>query len=424
MIRRLLAFLPFLGWGGCAVVQAPPGGPVDSAAVVVVRSVPATGAVSVPRDQVVELQWNKWVQPATLGKSLTISPAPPGRTRLDLDGDVLRLSFAEPLDSPATYSVRFAPGVQDWHDGKSHQEIELAFATGPVMDSGLVEVRAILNGMPPMQAPAGTRVGLYPLDSLRRAGLKRLLKSRDSLAWLAVPPRPGREKPLYSATVDSLGIAHVAHVPPGRYRVVACTDKGGDGFCRPSQDSAALLGEAALVRGATPWRATALLGRMDTAAPVRDTVDSSRWNDSSRDSLRKAVAKADSLARADSLMLDSVTALDTARPADSMAIVLVRDTMLRDSLHGPVPASGLWARAWPIGGRTRPVLRPFVAGRARLPLKPGKWRIEVWEEHDGDGRATPSSLLKELVSEACWLWKDQDFPAGYEGGPVVGTSGK
>lgn len=406
------------------MVQAPPGGPVDSSAVVLVRSEPASGAVSVPRDQVIELQWNKWVKPATLGKSLTISPTPPSRTKLDLDGDVLRLSFTEPLDSPATYSVRFAPGIEDWRDGKSRQEIELAFATGPVMDSGLVEVRAILNGTPPVQAPTGTRVGLYPLDSLRRSGLKRLLKNRDSVEWLKAAPRPGREKPLYSATVDSLGIAHVAHVPPGRYRVVACTDKGGDGFCRLAQDSAALLGEAALVRGGAPWRSLALLGRMDTALVAKDTVDSSKWTGSQRDSLRKETLRKDSVAAADSLRLDSLTALDTARPADSMAIVLVHDTLLRDSLHGPVPTSRLWAKAWPLGGKTRPVLRPFVDGRARLPLKPGKWRIEAWEDRDGDGKPTPSKLLKDLESEAYWLWRDQDFPAGYEGGPILAPAAK
>lgn len=401
------------------MVQAPPGGPVDSSAVVLVRSEPGPGAVSVPRDQVIELQWNKWVKPATLGKSLTISPTPPSRTRLDLDGDVLRLSFTEPLDSPATYSVRFAPGIEDYRDGKSRQEIELAFATGPVMDSGLVEVRAVLNGAPPVQAPAGTRVGLHPLDSLRRSGLKRLLRSRDSIEWLKAPPRPGREKPLYSATVDSLGIAHVAHVPPGRYRVVACTDKGGDGFCRLAQDSAALLGEVELVRGGAPWRAMSLLGRMDTALVAKDSVDSSKWSGVQRDSLRKVSLHRDSVAAADSLRLDSLTALDTVRPADSMAVVLVLDTMLRDSLHGSVPANGLWARAWPLGGRTRPVLRPFVGGRARLPLKPGRWRIEAWEDRDGDRRPTPSRLLRERESEPYWLWRDQDFPAGYEGGPVL-----
>jgi hypothetical protein len=174
----------------------------------------------------------------------------------------------------------------------------------------------------------------------------------------------------------------VAHVPPGRYRVVACTDKGGDGFCRLAQDSAALLGEASLVRSGAPWRAMALLGRMDTALVAKDSVDSSRWTGSQRDSLRKETLRKDSVAAADSLRLDSLTALDTARPADSMAIVLVRDTMMRDSLHGPVPVSRLWARAWPLGGKTRPVLRPFVDGRARLPLKPGKWRIEAWEDRD------------------------------------------
>jgi len=415
MIRKLLGLLSLAWLGGCAVVIAPDGGPKDSSAVAVVRSLPVSGAINVPRNQVVELQWNKWVQAASLGKSMTISPAAPGRTKIDLNGDVVRLTFAEPLDSPATYSIRFAPGIKDWRDGQSRQEIELAFATGARMDSGLVEVRAVVNGTPAMLAPLGTRVGLYPLDSLRRAGLKRLLRSRDSVQWLGSAPVPLREKPLYSATVDSLGIAHVRHVPPGRYLVVASTDRGGDGFCRLASDSAGLVGIAELASSNAVWRASTLLGRLDTVPMRKDSVDTTKWAKAQHDS----VSRFDSLARLDSLRLDSLTALDTVRPADSMAVITLADTLLRDSLHEFKVSENvlLWAQAWPQGLRTRPVLRPFVQGRARLPLKPGRWRLEVWLDRDGDKRPTPSSLLKERLSEPYWLWKDRDFPAGFVGSP-------
>lgn len=413
MIRRLLGLFSLAWLGGCAVVIAPDGGPKDSSAVAVVHSLPQSGAVNVPRNQVVELKWNKWVQAASLGKAMTISPAAPGRTKIDLDGDVVRLTFAEPLDSPATYSIRFAPGIKDWRDGQTRQEIELAFATGPRMDSGLVEVKAVVNGAPAQLAPLGTRVGLHPLDSARRSGLKRLLRSRDSLQWLGSAPVPLREKPLYSATVDSLGIAHVRHVPPGRYLVVASTDRGGDGFCRLASDSVGLVGIAELATSNAVWRASTLLGRLDTVALKKDSVDTTKWTKVQRDSVNRF----DSLARLDSLRLDSVTALDTVRPADSMAVVTLVDTVLRDSLHEFKTSDGavLWARAWPQGFRARPVLRPFAGGRTRLPLKPGRWRIEVWSDRDGDRRPTPSSLLKERPAEPYRLWKDRDFPAGFVG---------
>jgi hypothetical protein len=412
MIRRLL-WLPLAALSGCAVVQAPPGGAIDSSAVIVLRTTPENGAVQVDRNQVIELQWNKWVQAATVGKNLTISPTPPSRTRIELDGDRVRLSFTEPLDSPATYSVRFAPGIKDWRHGQSQTDIELVFATGAVLDSGLVEIKTFVHGAPAIKAPAGTRVGLYPVDSLRRTGLMRLLKSRDSLQWLASPPSPLREKPLYSATVDTQGIAHVRHVPPGRYLAIAHTDRGGDGFARLASDSAATLGLVELAGPKSLWRATALLGRIDTATPKRDSIDTTKWSKTQFDSAHKV----DSLALSDSLKLDSLTALDTARPADSMAYVTLSDSVLRDSLH-PGLALGsapLWVRAWPLGARTRPVLRPFVAGRARLPLKPGRWRIEVWQDRDGNGRPTPSSLLRNIPSEPYWLWPDRSYPAGFVG---------
>ncbi|MEN9353437.1 MAG: hypothetical protein RL318_762 [Fibrobacterota bacterium] len=414
MIRKVLCLS--LAWlGGCAVVQAPSGGPVDSSAVVVLRTVPENGAVKVDRNQVIELQWNKWIQATTLGKNLTISPTPPSRTRIEIDGDRVKLSFTEPLDSPATYSVRFAPGIKDWRDGKSQEEISLVFATGTVMDSGTVEVKTFVNGAPANQAPTGTRVGLYPADSLRRTGLKRLLKSRDSTQWLSLSPMPLREKPLYSAIVDSLGIARLRHIPPGRYLAVANTDRGGDGFCRTSSDSAATLGVIELTGPKSMWRGAALLGRIDTVTPKKDSVDTTKWTKVQRDSVHKV----DSLALVDSLKLDSLTALDTARPSDSMAYVILADTALRDSSHPGLnlASAPLWARAWPMSARTRPVMRPFVAGRARLPLKPGRWRIEVWQDRDGNGRPTPSNLLRGEFSEAYWLWRDRTYPASFEGDP-------
>jgi hypothetical protein len=418
MIRKLALLAP-ARLAGCAVVQAPGGGPVDSVAVQVVRSFPAAGAVNVPRTSDLEIEWSKWVDPGSLGKALNISPTPPGRIKIVPDGARVRFSFGEPLDSPATYAVRFSPGIKDYHDGVTRQELEISFATGPRLDSGLVEVLAVLPGAPPKLARSGVRVGLYPLDSVRRSGLKRLLRKRDSLAWLALPPRPWREKPLFSATADSMGVAHVRHVPPGRYLVAACTDKSGDGFCRQGSDSGAVAGSLDWSAGTGTWRAAVLLGRVDTgtsdSAKRHADADTTGWTQAQRDSCRKA----DSLARRDSLQLDSLAARDTVRPSDSLAVVTMADSLLSDSLHpGFRPgAHPLWARAWPLGLRTRPVLRPFVSGRARLPLKPGRWRLEVWQDDDGDGRPTPSDLMKGNPGEATWLWKDREFTAGFDGVP-------
>ena len=415
MIRKLAFLLP-LAFTACAVVQPPPGGPVDSVAVEVLRSAPAAQAVSVPRNSVIELQWSKWVEPTSLGKALTISPTPPSRTKIDVNGATIRLSFAEPLDSPATYVVRFAPGIKDYHDGTTRKEIEIPFATGPALDSGLVEVKVLHPGAPPSVARTGERLGLYPLDSLRRMGLKRLLRKKDSLAWLSQAPKPWQEKPLLSATVDSLGIAHVTHVPPGRYLVVSCTDKSKDGFCRLGSDSASLVGTIDWSQAAGIWRATTLAGAIDTTTPKPATPpDTAKWSKSQRDS----ASKVDSLARLDSLRLDSAAARDTARPSDSMAVVRLNDSLLVDSLHAKLDLSQgkLWVQAWPIGPRTRPVLRPW--NDARLPLKPGRWRIVVWQDKDGDQRPSPSNFLKDMASEPVWIWPDRDYPAGFDGAPTA-----
>jgi len=414
MIRKLAFLLP-LAFTACAVVQPPPGGPVDSVAVEVLRSAPAAQAVSVPRNSVIELQWSKWVEPTSLGKALTISPTPPSRTKIDVNGATIRLSFTEPLDSPATYVVRFAPGIKDYHDGVTRKEIEIPFATGPALDSGLVEVKVLHPGNPPSVARSGERLGLYPLDSLRRTSLKRLLRKKDSLVWLTQSPKPWQEKPLLSATVDSNGIAHITHVPPGHYLVVSCTDKSKDGFCRMASDTAGLVGTIDWTQAAGIWRATTLAGSIDTTTPKSATpLDTSKWSKTQHDS----ASKVDSLTRLDSLRLDSTTARDTVRPSDSMAIVRLSDSLLADSLHAKLdPSKGkIWAKAWPIGTRTRPVLRPWADGR--LPLKPGRWRIVVWQDKDGDLQPSPSAFLKDQQSEPVWIWPDRDYPAGFDAAPA------
>jgi len=421
--RSLAALaLALAGLSGCARVVAPAGGPEDKTPPVFLKATPDSGAVNVSRSAPIVLEFTEWINPATVKSTLTLMPAPSRAPEILVDGPVVTLRLREPLDSGTTAVLRLGAGIADFRGAAIPTTREIPFSTGPVLDSGTLVVRVWKGSDTSAPKAALAKVGLYATDSVRRHGLARLLRRRDSLSWLESPPSPWREKAWRWAQTDSNGVARFAHLPPGRWRVLAWDDADKDGYWRPGDEALGWSGDLDWTGRAARGATLARLSPLDTlvaAQPAGAKADSVKPRDAARrakDSLRalapdvvagkraadSLARRADSLARRDSLRLDSLAARDAALPDDSARILVL------DSLPGDLAQDArLRLRLFRLDARRRPVLaRPGPKGtlQVRVP-RGGKWGGEIWIDRDGDDRVQSGDPVRLKVAEP---WRPLD----------------
>ncbi|MCB9496248.1 MAG: Ig-like domain-containing protein [Fibrobacteria bacterium] len=405
-----------LALAGCARVVPPAGGPQDLTPPRLVRSSPEPGAVGVDRSSVIVLEFSEWVDPATLKPALSLMPAPSRSPEILVDGPEVRLKLREPLDSATTVVLRLGTGISDFRQAAGQEVVEIPFATGPALDSGNLAVEVWQGSDSTLPVRARARVGLYALDTLRRSGLARLLRRRDSLAWLAGAPSPWREKAWRWAETDSTGTARFRHLPPGRWRVVAWLDRDRDGYWRPLEEPVAWVGDLAWTDGASSASFLARLGSIDTieikheSSPQEDSLrrvrDQARRT---RDSLRElspqvreerrredsVARRTDSLRRVDSTRLDSLASLEATWPDDSVRVLHLDATSA-----GFSATDTLVLRLLRKDAKRRPLVVRGPGDRlvARVP-RGSSWGGEVWRDTDGDGRPSVGDPVRLLSAE-------------------------
>jgi len=352
---------------GCARVVVPAGGPADTTAPVLLGSIPDSGATRVGRQGPFRMRFSEWVDPATVKASVSLAPAGARAPDIKVDGPEVVIVPREPLDSPATYVLRILPGLSDWHKAATKVPQEIPFATGDRIDSGRILVRMWIGSDTAPPVPVRGRLGAWPRDSGVRKGLSRLLRRKDSTAWLNQPPRPEREKPWRWAWADSTGLADLRFLPPGEWTIAGWNDKDKDNFWRPAEEPVAWAG---VVRhGSSVWTDSfpLRLELHDTGLAKPDTT-----HDSARDSLHLR----------DSLALDSIALRWDRLPEDSTGWAWLGADSLPPSWKG----APVRVRVWPVFRRAR--ARLSASGKPVLRLPPGKWAGEAWIDRTGSPRPT------------------------------------
>lgn len=336
MIRRLaviggvlLAFAALAGAPGCAHIEAPTGGPVDSIAPVLVSIRPDTNAVLERWIGPVIFAFDEPLSEQGVEDAVTLSPRL-GPVAVDKEGRELRIKPRRGWRPGIIYQVEVAPGLQDRFNNRRREGARLVFSTGPAIPdtraSGTVTER--ITGNASVQAR---------VDAVRLA---------DSL--------------VYSTQADSAGRFAFRQIPEGDYRILAYRDNNrnrrADSF--EPRDTARLT----LAVGQTPTAELAIL-LPDTTPPRPGSARmTSGWVEIRFD---------DYLDRGQPLSTDQVQVIgpggvaaalaevrvgappqaDTARGGDSVPAPArpappQRDTAGPDTARprGPLPAQGLFAR--------------------------------------------------------------------------------
>lgn len=376
--RRVLGATLAVVLAGCARQVAPDGGPKDVEPPRLVASIPDSGATGVGSKTEMRLRFSEWINPATARSSVVLMPVGAKAPDIKVDGPDVVVVPREPLDSPATYVLRIQPGLADWREAATKAIVEIPFSTGSRIDSGNAAARIWTGSDTSAPVRGKFRLGAWPMDSVHRKGLSKLLRRKDSLGWLREAPLPWREKPWRWTWTDSNGLADLRFLPEGRWRLFAWDDKDKDNFWRPGEEAASWIAD---VDGSKPgWKSEFLLrlGPLDTVGapiPVRD---------STKDSIR----------RKDSLALDSLDARWAALPDDSSGIAFLRADSLPDGWKG----AKVRIRVWPIFRRARPRVSAASATPS-LRLAPGRWSGEIWQDIDNDGRTGTGDLQRSRKPE-------------------------
>ncbi len=203
---------------GCANPQPPPGGPPDTVAPTIIRSDPPNRTTDFHSTSL-RVEFSEYIRKEKVRESIFISP--PIAFELSWGGTELEIEFTEDLDSNTTYALTIGTEFSDYRGNKPEQAFTLIFATGAVLDSGVVAGRLF------DQQPAGAFIFLYPLREL----------APDTL-------NPAHVIPRYRTQVGTNGAFEFQALPAGRYRLFAIRDEfrnlvydvGQDAFGAANED--------------------------------------------------------------------------------------------------------------------------------------------------------------------------------------------
>lgn len=195
----------------CANVQPPSGGPADKEGPFVDTSTIQSGITNF-KQKSIDLHFSEYVDKSKVLESIIISPE--AKLEFDFSWKTLTITFAEPLDSNATYALTLGTEYTDVHGNKPQQAHTLIFSTGTMLDSGVIRGKLYDNN------PAGTYIFLYPLKNM----------NPDTLNYSTT-------KPKYRTQVGTNGMFEFRALSEGIFRIVAVRDEDKNGVYNETTDA-------------------------------------------------------------------------------------------------------------------------------------------------------------------------------------------
>jgi hypothetical protein len=188
----------------CAKIVAPTGGPKDTLAPILIRSVPEMNTLNFKGEKLT-LYFNEYIVLKDIQKKLAISPPMTKKPELNQRGKNFEVKFKEPLKDSTTYSFYFADGIADNNEGNPLKNFVFAFSTGNIIDS-LVVTGVIKNALT-----------LLPEEN---AFIMLYDKENDSL--------PIKELPRYLTRSDKHGFFTFKNLQESDYKVFALIDNNSN----------------------------------------------------------------------------------------------------------------------------------------------------------------------------------------------------
>jgi hypothetical protein len=196
----------------CANQAPPSGGPEDKTPPVISVQFPKNGQVNVDTRAAVEIRFSEWINRSSAAGAVSVYPAVPQGVAVRVAKNKLFVTPKAPLSVNTTYHVSISAALQDLRGNAIARPIDIAFSTGPELDSGRLDGSVVSL----KSKVAGQRVMLFRMDG----GDSGWTDSR----YFSPPD--------YAAKSDSAGSFGFAYIKEGRYRIVAFADQYKTGKLR------------------------------------------------------------------------------------------------------------------------------------------------------------------------------------------------
>lgn len=201
-----------LGWlfllaYGCAVRQAPSGGPKDETPPKLLTALPDTFTTNF-NSKTIALTFDEYFQLNEFSGRFVASPPLEQLPTYKIKGKTLLLDLGENVLKPnTTYNFNFGNSIADINENKALDNFSFVFSTGAFIDS-LKQSGQVLNAF--TNAPEkGVTVMLYPADGFT-----------DSI--------PYKNKPLYFAKTNDNGLFSLDYLSAGSYKLIAVKESNNN----------------------------------------------------------------------------------------------------------------------------------------------------------------------------------------------------
>ncbi|MDR2732659.1 MAG: Ig-like domain-containing protein [Fibromonadaceae bacterium] len=319
----------------CATVVSPPGGPEDTLPPRVSGTSLIPNSINQSTNLDLTLQFDEWIIQKPPNGAVAISPPISGRLRVKADGDKLRVTSTEPLDSNTTYTLTITNAIKDLRNNPLEKPFQILFSTGTYLDSLKTDFSVQLHDSL-VRKKKFPVVAFYPIGKVR-THKGYLEKYRDSTLTAEADtfPRITKEIPQYIAQTDSLGNGTLQGMQAGSYLAVAFLDENNNQRLDIESEIAGIaafpfeLNEEKKMLGFS-------LGDLDTSSFSLDAV-SQRGNREIEFSFSRRIVLDSMFIQKDNCFL--TTAKDTIFPSDlytevfSKNAVFLIDNLKNDTLY-------------------------------------------------------------------------------------------
>ncbi len=231
----------------CAEIAPPPGGPVDTIPPEVVSALPPDGTLNVPIDTGVVIEFNEYMNRASVEEALMLQPDP-GSYSIKWKRRSLRIGFDMNLLDETTYLVSIEPMARDAHGVFLERRFAIGFSTGDSLAAGVVE-GVVLDERGVVKNAVAALFNLVEGDS--------------------VPVEPS-----YRAVAGEDGVFSFKNLVDGDYVLAAWEDRDGNRIWEESIERGGWCYENIEIGGGSPGRPfPVFLSEPDQASPWLERVE-------------------------------------------------------------------------------------------------------------------------------------------------------
>jgi uncharacterized protein (DUF2141 family) len=208
----IIAGISFLVYSCANKGQGPTGGPKDTIPPVILKSLPANGALNFKK-KLIQIYFDENVSVEKATENVLISPPQKRQPLVKGNGHVLTVNFEDELMDSTTYTINFGDAIVDLNEKNPLKGYRFAFSTGSEIDT--LKISGMLVNAENLNPMEGVIVGIYPATD------------KDSVFM---------KKPFLRVTkTDEDGRFVIDNIKAGTYKVFALDDLSKDFIYQPGE---------------------------------------------------------------------------------------------------------------------------------------------------------------------------------------------